>query len=141
MTAGRVPVGPGGHLGPGPAGACPPTSAGDRLWRLAPIGLLAALAAAVTLRDPHVPGAWGVCPTWGLLGVSCPGCGSLRALHDLMRGDVAGSVGHNALLLPAIAFVLVAAVRTPGARWSRIWLVALVAFTLARNIPGSPLAP
>ena len=62
-------------------------------------------------------------------------------MHDLVHGDVVEAVGHNALLIPAIVFVLWASVRTPGARWSRLWLVAIVVFTVARNLPGSPLAP
>lgn len=119
----------------------PTTGTGAGVARLAPAGFLAAVAVAVTVRDPHVAGSWGVCPTYALFGVYCPGCGSLRGMHDLVGGDVRAAFGHNALLIPAVVFVLWATVRTPGPRWGRIWLVAVVAFTLVRNLPGSPLAP
>lgn len=113
----------------------------DRLLRFGPgIALVAALA-AVGVRDPHRPGSWAACPTWALFGVACPGCGSLRALHDLGQGRWLESIGHNLLVLPGIAFVAWAALGRPGPRWSWIWLGAVVGFTLLRNLPGSPLAP
>ena len=109
--------------------------------RLGPLGFVVALAVAAAVRDPHESGSWGLCPTYALLGVYCPGCGSLRGLHDLTQGNVVESVGHNALLIPGILFLLFAAVKRPGSRWATIWLVAFVVFTAARNIPGSVLAP
>lgn len=134
---------------------------------LAVIGGMATLA---LLRDPHVPGNLGICPSVLLLGVYCPGCGSLRALHDLMHGDVPAAIGHNVLLVPALLFVVVWAVRAiarPGpvamvaagapsdsrrmslswrrrlsaVPWAWLLLVVIVVHTVARNIPGSPLAP
>lgn len=110
-----------------------------RWARLAPLGFVAAVAVAVTVRDPHVVGSWAVCPTYGLFGVFCPGCGSLRGLNDLVQGDLVAAVGHNALLIPAILFAVWAAVGRPGPRWGRVWLVAVIAFTVLRNVPGSPL--
>lgn len=107
----------------------------------APVLAVAALGALVSVRDPHVPGAWAVCPTYAALGVFCPGCGSLRALHDLVAGRFAESVGHNALVVPGLAFLLYAAFRRPGSRWGWLWLAVFGLFTLARNLPGSPLAP
>ncbi|MCH9814875.1 MAG: DUF2752 domain-containing protein [Actinomycetia bacterium] len=65
-------------------------------------GILGGLGALVLLRDPHVPGAIGICPSLALFGVYCPGCGSLRAFHDLLTGDVLGSVGHNVIFLPVL---------------------------------------
>ena len=41
-----------------------------------------------------------------LLGVQCPGCGSLRGVHDLATGQVAEAVGHNALLVPVLAVLV-----------------------------------
>lgn len=106
-----------------------------------PLGLVVALATAVAVRDPHESGSWGLCPTYALLGVYCPGCGSLRGLHDLTQGSIAESIGHNALLIPGILFLLLAAFKRPGSRWATVWLVVFVVFTAARNIPGSVLAP
>ncbi len=111
------------------------------LDRWGPVVIVAGIALAVTIRDPHASGSWAVCPTFGLFGIACPGCGSLRAMHDLVAGRVIESIGHNALLLPGMLFLLAAAIRPPGRWWSMIWLVVLTGFTLVRNIPGSPLAP
>lgn len=109
--------------------------------RLLPLAVLLVAGVAVALRDPHQHGSWGVCPTYALFGVYCPGCGSLRGLHDLQAGRVAESVGHNALIIPAILFLAWTVFRRPGRTWSYVWLGLFLVFTVARNIPGSPLAP
>lgn len=108
--------------------------------RFAPLGLLAMATAAVAVRDPHRPGSWAMCPTLAIFGIDCPGCGSLRALHDATRGHVTEAISHNALVLPAALFITYATVRRPGPRWSLAWAVAFVVFTVVRNLPGSPLA-
>lgn len=124
----------------------------------APLAVAAGAAAAVTalvLRDPHGSGAWATCPSLLLTGQWCPLCGSLRGLHDLATGGVGEAVGHNLLLLPALVWlgwwwmamlVAPAAGRVvPGpptsARFCWVLLAALAVFTVARNLPGSPLAP
>ena len=109
--------------------------------RLAPTGSILAAAIAVTIRDPHSPGSWGVCPTYAIFGVYCPGCGSLRGLHDLAAGNWFESVGHNALVVPGILFVAYSAVGRPGRWWSYLWLAAFITFTIARNLPNSPTRP
>lgn len=109
--------------------------------RFVPIASVLAITAAVVVRDPHHQGSWGVCPTFALLGIYCPGCGTLRALHDVGTGQWAEAIGHNALVIPAVAFMAYSAWRTPGRAWSWIWLTAFVVFAVLRNLPGSPLAP
>lgn len=96
---------------------------------------------AVVARDPHHQGSWGICPTYALFGIYCPGCGSLRALHDVGTGQWSEAIGHNALVIPAILFIGYSAWRTPGRAWPWIWLALFAVFTVARNLPGSPLAP
>ncbi|MGZ6741046.1 MAG: DUF2752 domain-containing protein [Nocardioides sp.] len=117
----------------------------------------AALAGAVALhaRDPHVAGSWGRCPT-SLLGVWCPLCGSLRAVNDLTHLDLGAAASSNLLLVLALPVVLVlwgrrlvacwrgGAAMAPVAVAPRVWWALAVvagAFTLARNLPGSWLAP
>lgn len=74
----------------------------------------AAALAALNLRDPHASGSWGLCPFLLLTGEPCPGCGGLRAMNDLTRGDVASALSSNAA---AVAFVAVM-----GAAWV-VWVV------------------
>ncbi len=76
---------------------------------LATIGGLAAATALLAFVDPNEPGHYPLCPTKYLLGVDCPGCGGLRATHDLAHGNVSGAFDHNAffvLCVPVIAFLL-----------------------------------
>lgn len=125
-------------------GASTPTQAGRwraGVGRAAPVVAVAAIAAATVVRDPHIPGSWAVCPTYALFGVYCPGCGSLRALHDLAVGHWGEGLGHNLLVAPAVGFLVYGAVRSPAPVWSRVWLWGIVLFTVLRNVPGSPLAP
>ncbi|QIX26039.1 DUF2752 domain-containing protein [Nocardioides sp. JQ2195] len=113
----------------------------------------AAFGAALVLRDPHGDGSWAKCPSL-LLGFYCPGCGSLRGIHDLLTGHLVESVGHNLLLLPALVWLGWWWVARVGAAWSRPLtgppdnsrfaiglLVVLPIFMILRNLPGSPLAP
>lgn len=132
-----------------------PVAAGRRvLLRYAAPAAVLAGASALVLRDPHAGGSWGTCPSLLLFGVYCPGCGSLRGLHDLLTGQLGEAVSHNLLLVPALGWVLwwwvaqVAAgsrheLRPPwdSARFCYLLLAVLAVFTVARNLPGSPLAP
>jgi hypothetical protein len=116
---------------------------------------LAGLAACGYLYavDPSQPGHYPGCPTKLLTGLDCPFCGSLRATHELLHGNVAGAMDYNALavmlILPVTAVALgVWAVRrvrpqTPGVpvpRWAvASTVVLMVVFTVVRNLPGMPL--
>ena len=64
------------------------------------IGGLAAATVALHFRDPHSQYSWGMCPS-AALGLSCPGCGGLRAVNDLTNGDLAGAASSNLLLVVA----------------------------------------
>lgn len=76
-------------------------------WKSLSLPLLtgaAGVGALVLLhvRDPHVENSYGICPTWGLFGVYCPGCGGMRAVHNLTDGRVLDSLHSNLLALPLI---------------------------------------
>lgn len=120
------------------------------------IGGLALATAALHVRDPHTQYSWGVCPLYALTGIYCPGCGGLRGVNDLTNGHVGAAASSNLLLvlLAPVAIVLLgrwavaswrgqeARLVPPVPRWLATSLILLaVAFTLARNIPGSWLAP
>jgi hypothetical protein len=112
---------------------------------------------ALHLRDPHEGGSWGFCPWLVMTGTYCPGCGGLRAVNDLTRGDLAAAASSNLVFVASIP-VLVAlwarsTVQTWRGRTSRLpqwWvvaassaaLVAIAVFWVARNTPaGAWLAP
>lgn len=71
------------------------------LRRWAPVvgvGTLAFTAlVTVSLRDPEKGGVYPPCIS-AALGIACPLCGGLRGTHDLLRGDVAAMMDHNALI-------------------------------------------
>ncbi|MFR9752577.1 DUF2752 domain-containing protein [Nocardia sp. 004] len=59
------------------------------------------------LRDPHIEGSYGSCPSYVLTGWYCPGCGGMRAVHDLTDGRVIDALHSNLLAIPLVlAFVV-----------------------------------
>jgi hypothetical protein len=115
---------------------------------LAAAGALA-VTTLVAVVDPNQPGHYPTCPFLAVTGLYCPGCGSLRALHDLAHGDLAGAVARNPLMVLAAGGLLVAFVLWARRLWRgepRTWaahpailylLLALVlAFWVLRNVPG-----
>ena len=117
---------------------------------------LAALGAAAMLYvlDPREPGNYPVCPFLGLTGYHCPGCGSLRAMHQLLHGSPLNALGYNPFTifsLPFLAYAFVAgglrAFRAPAPaplfiHPRLIWamLFGIAAFWVLRNIPIQPLS-
>jgi hypothetical protein len=121
------------------------------------IGGLGLATLALHVRDPHVQGSWGICPSYALFGIYCPGCGGLRAVNDMSNLDLGAAASSNLLFvafLPLIAWVLgrtlVAAWRgedyVPRALERSPFYVVLVGlmivFMVVRNLPvGAWLAP
>lgn len=118
-------------------------------------GLAAVLAGYLAAVDPAEPGHYPGCPILLVTGRWCPGCGGLRAGHDLLNGRLAEAASANLLLLlalPPVAAIgldrLLAARsdRPPRLRigaWVLPAAVALaVLFGVVRNLPaGAWLAP
>lgn len=121
------------------------------------IGVLGAATVALAIRDPHVAGSWGVCPSLALFGLACPACGGLRAVNDLTHLDVVGALSSNlyaVVLMPVAVFLLGRWLydSARGVRRRQAWMtsptvwwtlgVALAVFTVVRNLPiGSWLYP
>jgi Protein of unknown function (DUF2752) len=122
---------------------------------------LAAGAAAIVMLhffDPATSGLFPSCPLLYLTGWYCPGCGSLRAMHQLLQGNLRAAWSLNPLtilLLPFLAYgtASYALFEIRGCHLPRlflpaVWIRALCAviilFGIARNIPLHPfdlLAP
>ncbi|MGX9790120.1 DUF2752 domain-containing protein [Mycobacterium sp. MMS18-G62] len=76
----------------------------------APVGVAAAAAGGcvcVWLANPTVPGGiLPVCPTKALLGIDCPGCGSLRMIYSLLHLDFTAAVRYNAVGMVAVLLLV-----------------------------------
>jgi hypothetical protein len=112
-------------------------------------GLLA-LAAGVVVYfvDPRTSRLMPPCPLHALTGLYCPGCGSTRALHQLLHGNLAGALHFNPLTVFAVPVLgyLVVGGSTSRVRpvWLWIGLAIILTFGVVRNIPAYPftvLAP
>ena len=115
------------------------------------IGALAAAAAVAVLFffDPSTAGFYPVCMVHELTGLQCPGCGGLRAVHQLSHGRLAAAWHLNPLLvalLPVVFWLgLREAVRAlTGRQWPGLvtrplfgWLLVgvLLLFGILRNVP------
>lgn len=114
-------------------------------------GLAAASAAAYLYMkfDPAESVLFPKCVFHGLTGLSCPGCGSQRAIHSLLNLDLAGALESNALLvvsLPFMALLVFAWLmrrRFPGlyaglGRRAVIWTVfaVIMLWWILRNVFG-----
>ncbi|QUR66161.1 DUF2752 domain-containing protein [Mycobacterium spongiae] len=129
-----------------------------RLSLGAPLAVAAAttlVCAAIWVGDPTTPnGPLPVCPTKALLGIDCPGCGSLRMLYSLMHGDLLAAARFNALGLAAVGLLVWAYLawtygRVVGRRvrgwqhhrWAAFATLSLVMiWFVVRNIPFAPFS-
>ena len=107
----------------------------------------------VWIGDPTTPGGFlPLCPTKALLGIDCPGCGTLRMIYSLLHFDLLSAVRFNALAVVALGFLIVAfVVWTYGSvvgrkisgwqhhRWAATVTMVLVAlWFVVRNLPFAP---
>lgn len=73
--------------------------------------LIIAGAAYLFFFEPGKSGFFPGCPFRFLTGFTCPGCGTTRALHQILHGHFYAAFTLNPLLLLAIPFVLFALIR------------------------------
>jgi len=130
------------------------TAASTRITGPVVAAVALGVATAYTFaRSPFEPGAFPLCVFYAGTGLYCPGCGGLRAVHQLLHGQFADAVSLNALAVFAIIPLTLIALgwwagSAAGLGWRAprlhpaVWwgLGALVlAFSVARNF--GPLAP
>ena len=109
--------------------------------------LLAVAAGFLWLFDPSQTRFFPPCVFHKLTGLYCPGCGSTRALHQLLHGSVSGALSMNPLLVVALPVIVLLHFRKklafqPWVAWSA--LAILVCYGVLRNIHAWPffyLAP
>ena len=100
--------------------------------------------------DPAQYRLYPTCVLHQATGLWCPGCGALRASHQLLHGHVALALRYNALLvlsLPLLAWWAALVARqgwcaVPRVRAAWLWtaLVVVVVFGVLRNVPCTQLA-
>jgi hypothetical protein len=103
--------------------------------------------------DPAENSFYPVCAFHRATGLLCPGCGSLRAVHQLLRGHLEAAFRYNALLVSALPFAGWLALRFGLAKARRqprlpelrpVWLwtalVVVVLFGILRNLPFAQAA-
>ena len=73
--------------------------------------LILAGAAYLFVFEPGKSGFFPACPFRSLTGLLCPGCGTTRALHEIVHGDFAAAFMLNPLLLLGLPFLLFALLR------------------------------
>ncbi|HVV00628.1 MAG TPA: DUF2752 domain-containing protein [Verrucomicrobiae bacterium] len=126
-----------------------------RLWIAFGIVAGSAALAVMYLFDPETAGFFPVCQFHRMTGWYCPGCGCLRASHQLLHGHVAAALRLNAFyVMTLFGAGFVAVVRAceritsklqlfrPRVGWIWPGVALLLIFTILRNLPcGAWLAP
>jgi hypothetical protein len=113
---------------------------------------MVAAAGAITVLyffDPAETPFFPKCPTYTLLGLQCPGCGSTRALHQFLHGNWNAAFRLNPVV-PLLAPVLIYSIAVEALRQAigdRCWLrpvsdrvllfiaILLIGFGVVRNLP------
>jgi Protein of unknown function (DUF2752) len=72
---------------------------------------LAAAAIYLFIFEPGKTGFFPICLFRALTGLTCPGCGSTRAMHQLLHGHLLEAFELNPLLLIGLPFLLFALAR------------------------------
>jgi len=121
-----------------------------RRWRWALLAGAGAGGAAVLFTfDPSRNGFYPLCLFHRVTGWNCPGCGGLRATHQLLHGHLGEAFRLNALVVLAVPALLALAARwlwvrgrgrrIPPKPLATFWIWALLAlmlgFGLTRNLP------
>jgi hypothetical protein len=121
-----------------------PPRSHSAVTRTAAVGLLLLSGAGVLYWfDPCVAQVYPPCPLHYVTGLYCPGCGSLRALHQLLHGHVARAFALNPLLvvsLPLLAFLRLrpSLLYRPWVAWLSFGV--LLTYGILRNLTCWPFA-
>jgi len=100
--------------------------------------------------NPTQHGFYPRCALYVTTGIQCPGCGGLRAIHQLLHGNFRQALSLNpiaVLSLPVAAFYTVRCIQSqwkgvpmtlPFRHKPHVWAILgglVVGFTIARNLP------
>ena len=119
------------------------------IWKVAALVAFLVGCVLVFVFEPSHYSFYPRCWLHAWTGLSCPGCGGLRATHQLLHGNVVGAFKLNPLLvvlLPVFAWMVVREVakylfdsKLPSPfnnrRFGWIVTIVVIAFGIARNLP------
>lgn len=71
------------------------------------LSLLIIGIALYTYFDPVAHRFFPKCPFLSLTGYQCPGCGSQRAIHQLLQGNLAAAMQYNPLFVCALPYIFI----------------------------------
>ncbi|MBO8440533.1 MAG: DUF2752 domain-containing protein [bacterium] len=102
------------------------------------------------LFNPAETGVFPRCPFLMLTGYECPGCGSQRAIHALLHGDIIRAWDYNPLLVIAVPYIILGFIAELSFRRSRlmctvrdrlysgraVWIVltVIIIYWIGRNV-------
>jgi len=127
---------------------------GERIFLVGvPVALMALAAGVLRVFNPATVWFFPPCPFRALTGYLCPGCGTLRALHELLNGHLAAAFRLNPLMMLLMPYVgysgASSALETAFGqalprvfiRPAYIWmlLAIILLFWILRNIPLSAI--
>ena len=120
-------------------------------------GAIFAVLFVLFVLNPEEGSFYPPCPFHRLTGLYCPGCGSLRAVNQMLHGNLAAAFGLNPLMvlsLPFLGYCLISprvhavTKRAPAgfipAFWIWLILLVIILYWVLRNLPFYPfnfLAP
>ncbi len=131
--------------------AKPPVLRSSRRWLLPVAAAFFVVALVLFAFDPNQYGFYPRCVFKAQTGWDCPGCGGLRAAHQLLHGHVAQAFALNPFLIvvgPVLMVLLLAEILGSRTGWEIVsarrraqcwvWLaVAMAAFGIVRNLSPS----
>jgi len=104
------------------------------------------------LYNPSQAGFYPFCLFHRTTGLLCPGCGTLRAMHQLLHGHFAAAFRFNALFVCSLPLLSWLAIRLFLSQvrhqpspfpirpvWLWCGLAVLIAFGILRNLPFAQL--
>ena len=84
----------------------PKARAGERIFLVGmSLALLALAAGVLRIFNPATAWFFPPCPFRALTGYLCPGCGTLRALHEILNGHLAAAFRLNPLMMLLLPYV------------------------------------
>jgi len=112
--------------------------------------IFASLIIIYRFFDPQSSGVFPVCPFKKYTGLLCPGCGSQRAIHDLLNLNLLEAFKENSMVVLALPYLITGTIfdflKNPNKRilkWRKmlfgktaiyIILIIIIAFWIVRNI-------